>query len=67
MYGGYKLYSYGPGVNSASNRNEYQEYFLGGKGGQCVGLATLPPPGANFLAILAASSSKSPKRLSRPV
>jgi len=21
---------YGPGVNSASNRNEYQEYFLGG-------------------------------------
>jgi len=23
---------------SASNRNEYQEYFLGGKGGQCLGL-----------------------------
>ena len=23
----------GPGVYSASNRNEYQEYFLGGKGG----------------------------------
>jgi len=22
---------YGPGVNSASNRNEYQEYFLGVK------------------------------------
>ena len=22
---------YGPGVNSASNRNEYQEYFLGAK------------------------------------
>ena len=22
---------YGPGVDSASNRNEYQEYFLGGK------------------------------------
>jgi len=21
---------YGPGVDSASNRNEYQEYFLGG-------------------------------------
>ena len=31
----------GPGVDSASNRNEYQEYFLGGKGGQCVGLTTL--------------------------
>jgi len=24
---------YGPGVDSASNRNKYQEYFLGGKGG----------------------------------
>ena len=24
---------YGPGVCSASNRNEYQEYFLGGGGG----------------------------------
>ena len=30
-----------PGVDSVSNRNEYQEYFLGGKGGRCVGL-TLP-------------------------
>jgi hypothetical protein len=34
---------YGPGVDSASNRNEYQEYFLGGKGGRCVGLTTLLP------------------------
>ena len=25
---------YGPGVDSASNRNEYQEYFLGVKGGR---------------------------------
>ena len=33
---------YGPGVDSASNRNEYQEYFLGGKGGRCVRLTTLP-------------------------
>jgi hypothetical protein len=31
---------YSPGVDSASNRNEYQEYFLGGKGGRCVGLTT---------------------------
>jgi len=30
-------------LHSASNRNEYQEYFLEGKGGRCVGLATLPP------------------------
>jgi hypothetical protein len=33
---------YGPGVESASNRNEYQEFFLGDKGGWCVGLTTLP-------------------------
>ena len=41
---------YGPGVNSASNRNEDQEYFLGGKGGQCVVL-NLPPSCANCLEI----------------
>ena len=34
---------YGPGVDSASNRNEYQEHFLGSKGGRCVRLTTLPP------------------------
>jgi len=34
---------YGPGVDSASNRNEYQEYFLGGKVSQCVGLTILLP------------------------
>jgi hypothetical protein len=34
---------YGPGVDSASNRNEYQEHFLGGKGGRCVRVTTLPP------------------------
>jgi len=34
---------YGPGVDSASNRNEYQEYFLGVKSGWCVRLTTLPP------------------------
>jgi hypothetical protein len=33
---------YGPGVDSAPKRNEHQEYFLGGKGGRCVGLTTLP-------------------------
>jgi len=36
-----------PWVDSASNRNEYQEYFLGSKGGRCVGLTTLPPALAN--------------------
>jgi hypothetical protein len=39
------------GVDLASNRNEYQEYFLGGKGGQCIGLTTLPPSCANCLEI----------------
>ena len=43
--------NYSPGVDSASNRNEYQEYFLGGKGGQCVGLTTLPPSSADCLEI----------------
>ena len=33
---------YGRGVNSASNRNEYQEYLLGGKDGRCLRLTTLP-------------------------
>jgi len=42
---------YGPGVNSASNRNEYQEYILWGKGSQCVGLTTLPPSCADCLEI----------------
>ena len=34
---------YGPGVDSACNRNEYQEHFLGEKSGRCVRLTTLPP------------------------
>jgi hypothetical protein len=34
---------YGPGVNSASNRNEHQESSWGVKGGRCVRLTTLPP------------------------
>jgi hypothetical protein len=34
---------YGPGVDSASNRNEYQESSWGVKGGRHVRLTTLPP------------------------
>ena len=41
----------GFGVDSASNRNEYQEYFLRGKGGRRVGLTTLPPSCADCLEI----------------
>jgi len=40
---------YGPGVDSASNRNEYKEYFVGGNGVQCVGLTSLPPSCADCL------------------
>src|SRR5215469_14813152 len=42
---------YSPEVDSSSNRNEYQEYFMGGKGGRCVGLITLPPSCADCLEI----------------
>jgi hypothetical protein len=34
---------YGPGVDLASNRNEYHEYSLGVKGGRRVELTNLPP------------------------
>ena len=33
----------GLGVDSASNRNKYQEYILRVKSGRCVGLTTLQP------------------------
>ena len=42
---------YGPEVDSNSNRNEYQEYFLVGKGGRCVELTTLTPSCAECLEI----------------
>jgi len=37
-----------PWGDLASNRNGYQEYFLGIKGGQCVGLTTLPSSCADW-------------------
>jgi len=42
---------YDPGMESASNRNEYQEYFLGGKSRRCVRLTNLPPSCADCLEI----------------
>jgi hypothetical protein len=42
-------------VCSASNRKEYHEYLLGGKGGQCVELTTLPPSCADCLESLGTS------------
>ena len=35
---------YGPRVDSASNINEYQEYFRGGRSGRCVRLTTYHHP-----------------------
>ena len=55
----------GPGVDSACNRNEYQEYFLGGKDGRCVGLTTLPPSCAFCIEIPVAWTSWSPNGLYR--
>jgi len=40
-----------PVVDSDSNRNVYHEYFLGGEGGRCVGLTTLPPSCADCVEI----------------
>jgi hypothetical protein len=56
---------YDPGVDSASDRNEYQEYFLGGKGGQCVQLTTILMCRVSWN--LGASTSWNPQGLSRPV
>ena len=55
----------GPGVDSASNRNEYQEYFLWGKGGRCVRLTTLP----SSCAVVTKSGNRNWNRLghSRPL
>jgi len=38
-------------VDSAFNRNEFQEYFLGCKGGRCVGMTILPPSCVDCLEI----------------
>jgi len=56
----------GPGVDSASNRNEYQEYFLEGKDGRCVRLTTYhhPVPLSRNLGTL---TSWNPLGLTRPV
>ena len=42
---------YNPRVDLVSNRNGYQKYFLGGNGGRCVELTTLPPSCADNLEI----------------
>ena len=58
---------YGPGVDSTSNRNEYQVYFLRCKGGRCVGLTTLPPSFADFLEIWEPQPPGNPRDWCRPL
>ena len=48
-------------------KREYQEYFLGSKGGRCLGLTTLTPLCADCLEIWKVSNSWIPQGLSRPV
>ena len=57
------------GVLAASTLPQYNtiQYFLGGKGGRCVGLTTLAPSCAVCLEILGASAYWSSKGLPRPV
>ena len=55
---------YGPGVDSTSSRNEYQEYVLATLS---VWLTTLPPSCAEWLEILGASNCCISEALSRPV
>jgi hypothetical protein len=58
---------YGPGVDSVSNINEYQEYFLGDKGGRCVGLTSLPTSCDYYLEILRTSNFWRPNGVYGPV
>jgi len=53
-------------VDSASTKNEYQEYFLGSKGGRCVGLTALSSSRADFLEIWEHHRPESLQGLSRP-
>ena len=54
-------------VKGYCNRNEYQEYFLWGKGGRCVWLTTLPSYCADCLEIWEPQPPGNPQGLSRPV
>jgi len=60
---------YGPVFDSTSTskRNKYQGYVLRGKGGQCMGLTTLPPSLADFIEIQRALKYWISNGLSRPV
>jgi len=46
--------------------NEYEEYFLDSKGGQCVGLTTLPLSCADYLEIVRTSKTWSSRAYPGP-
>jgi hypothetical protein len=58
------IFLFRPRFNAASNKNKYQEYFLGGIGGWCIGLTILPPSCADFLEIWEPQTSWNPQGLS---
>jgi len=58
---------YSPGVDSASNRNEYQEYFLGGKRRPVRRADNLTTVICRLSWNLGASTSLKPQGLSSPV
>jgi len=57
----------GPEIDSAANSNEYQEYFLGCKGGWYIGLTTLPPSHASRPEIWELQPPGTPWASNRPV
>ena len=59
--------TFGPDVDSTSNRHEYQGYLPRGKGGRCLRMTTLPPSRADCTKILGTSTLWRAKGLSRPV
>jgi len=58
---------YSPGVDSASNINEYQEYFLGRKGDRCLGADNLTTSMCRLSGKLGVSTTWNPRDLSRDV
>jgi hypothetical protein len=58
---------YGLGFDSASKRNEYQEYFLGFKGGRWIGLTNLTLSFTDRVEIWELQPPGSLKGLSRPL